>query len=90
MLVNSEHQSKRSYVHDSRGNVAAIAALTIIPILCVAGIAIDFQMAITQKNKIQAIIDSAVIAGSKASSWAPKKRLPLIFVYLLSAGPYVR
>ncbi|MEH6808658.1 MAG: pilus assembly protein [Hyphomonas oceanitis] len=66
MLVNSEHQSKRSFVRDSRGNVAAIAALTIIPILCVAGIAIDFQMAITQKNKIQAIIDSAVIAGSKA------------------------
>ena len=66
MSVNSEHQSKRSFARDSRGNVAVIAALTIIPILCVAGIAIDVQMTVTQKNKIQAIIDSAVIAGSKA------------------------
>ncbi|KCZ56843.1 pilus assembly protein [Hyphomonas chukchiensis] len=65
MSINSERQPD-SFVRDARGNVAIIAALTIIPILCVAGIAIDVQMTITQKNKIQAVIDSAVIAGSKA------------------------
>ena len=66
MLDISKHRPQRCFVRDVRGNVAAIAALTIIPILCIAGIAIDFQMAVTQKNKVQSVIDSAVIAGSKA------------------------
>ena len=55
-----------SFGGDRRGNVAMIAALSIIPILSIAGFAIDVQMVTTQKNKIQNVIDSAVMAGSKA------------------------
>lgn len=48
------------------GNVAMIFALSIIPILSVAGFAIDFQMTATRKNKVQVVIDSAVLAGARA------------------------
>jgi Flp pilus assembly protein TadG len=54
------------YGRDTRANIAVIAALAILPILAIAGIAIDVQMALTEKGKVQAVIDSAVIAGSKA------------------------
>jgi Flp pilus assembly protein TadG len=50
---------------DDRGNIAPIAALVVIPILSIAGFAIDLQMTTTKKNDVQLIIDSAVIAGSK-------------------------
>ena len=63
-LLNDVHVGH--YAADNRANITMIAALAIVPILCVAGIAIDVQMAVTQKAKVQAVIDSAVIAGSKA------------------------
>ncbi|WP_373004191.1 pilus assembly protein TadG-related protein [Hyphomonas sp.] len=56
----------RRFGRDNRANVAVIAAFSILPILSIAGIAIDVQMALTEKGKVQAVIDSAVIAGSKA------------------------
>lgn len=54
------------YGRDTRANVAVIAAFAILPILSIAGIAIDVQRTLTEKAKVQAVIDSAVIAGSKA------------------------
>ena len=51
---------------DSRGNVAIIFALSVIPILSIVGVAIDTQMTLTQKNKVQAVVDSAVIFGARA------------------------
>lgn len=51
---------------DENGNIAMIVGVTIIPILALAGFAIDLQMTTTQKNAVQAAIDSAVIAGSRS------------------------
>jgi len=51
---------------DTGGNIAIIFALALIPILAIAGVAIDTQMTLTQKNKVQAVIDSAVIFGARA------------------------
>lgn len=51
---------------NKRGNVAMIFALAIIPILSAAGFAIDFQMTTTRKNKVQTVMDSAVLAGARA------------------------
>ena len=66
-MPSSSHSGlARHYGRDDRANVAVIAALSILPILAIAGIAIDVQMALTEKGKVQAVIDSAVIAGSKA------------------------
>jgi len=47
------------------GHVAIIFALALIPLLAVAGFAIDFQMTIARKNKVQIVMDSAVLAGAK-------------------------
>lgn len=66
MPTSSPHGFASRYGRDMRANVAVIAALAILPILAIAGIAIDVQAALTEKNKVQAVIDSAVIAGSKA------------------------
>ena len=51
---------------DTGGNIAIIFALALIPILAIAGVAIDTQVTLTQKNKVQAVIDSAVIFGARA------------------------
>ncbi|WP_035615713.1 pilus assembly protein [Hyphomonas johnsonii] len=51
---------------EERGNIAMITALSIIPILSIVGVAIDAQVTMTQKSKVQSIIDSAVIFGSRA------------------------
>jgi Flp pilus assembly protein TadG len=51
---------------DSGGNIAIIFALSIIPILSIVGVAIDTQMTMTQKNKIQSMIDNAVIYGARS------------------------
>ncbi len=67
IMPSSSHYGFASrYGGDTRANVAVIAALAILPILSIAGIAIDVQRTLTEKGKIQAVIDSAVIAGSKA------------------------
>tara|TARA_R110001606_G_scaffold41641_2_gene112357 strand:+ start:175 stop:1536 length:1362 start_codon:yes stop_codon:yes gene_type:complete len=51
---------------DTGGNIAIIFALALIPILAIAGVAIDTQVTLTQKNKVQAVIDSAVIFGARS------------------------
>ncbi len=55
-----------SLKEESSGHVAVIAALSIIPILTVAGFAVDFQLVTTKKTQVQFAMDSAVIAGARA------------------------
>lgn len=50
---------------DDAGQVAIIFALSIIPIFAVAGFAIDFQNTVKKKQKVQVIIDSAVLAAAR-------------------------
>lgn len=47
------------------GNVVMIFALSIIPIFAVAGFAIDFQHTVKKKQKVQLIVDSAVLAAAR-------------------------
>jgi Flp pilus assembly protein TadG len=51
---------------NTSGQVAIIFGLSIIPIISIVGFTIDFQQATTQKGKVQAVIDSAVLAGARA------------------------
>ncbi|MEL6257695.1 MAG: TadE/TadG family type IV pilus assembly protein, partial [Pseudomonadota bacterium] len=48
------------------GNVAMIAALTMVPLLGVTGIAVDLQIVATSKTRVQATIDTAVLAVTRA------------------------
>jgi Flp pilus assembly protein TadG len=50
---------------DDTGQVAIIFALSIIPIFAVGGFAIDFQNTVKKKQKVQVIIDSAVLAAAR-------------------------
>lgn len=54
------------FAANEKGNVAIIAALTIIPIIGIAGFAIDFQVTTTQKARVQQAVDSAVLAATKS------------------------
>ncbi|MGE6697635.1 pilus assembly protein TadG-related protein [Hyphomonas sp. NPDC076900] len=55
-----------NFAANEKGNVAMIAALTIIPIVAIAGFAIDFQVTTTQKARVQQAVDSAVLAATKS------------------------
>lgn len=55
-----------NFARNERGNVAMIAALSIIPIVGIAGFAIDFQVTTTQKARVQQAVDSAVLAATKS------------------------
>jgi len=48
------------------GQISIIVALALIPILLMAGLAVDLQRTTTYKSKVQYALDAAVIAGSKA------------------------
>lgn len=50
---------------DISGQVAILFALSIIPIVAVAGFAIDFQQTVKRKAKVQLVMDSAVLAAAK-------------------------
>lgn len=56
----------RNFAANETGNVAMIAALVIIPIIAIAGFAIDFQVTTTQKARVQQAVDSAVLAATKS------------------------
>ena len=66
---------------DTGGNIAIIFALSLIPILAIVGVAVDTQMTLTQKNKVQAVVDSAVIFGARqmqeAAPQLPRTWMPM-------------
>ncbi len=50
---------------DIGGQVAILFALSIIPIVAVAGFAIDFQQTVKRKAKVQLVMDSALLAAAR-------------------------
>ena len=65
--MNTAHKrtTHSGIVENTRGNVAIMAALIIVPILTVAGFAIDYQLVTGKKSQVQYAMDSAVIAGAR-------------------------
>ncbi|HPF23243.1 MAG: pilus assembly protein [Hyphomonas sp.] len=49
---------------DKRGNITILMALIVVAILGLAGVAIDLRYTISQKEKVQYALDSAVLAGA--------------------------
>jgi Flp pilus assembly protein TadG len=66
MHINLAKGLVKRWRAETGGNIAVIFALSIIPILSIVGVAVDTQMTLTQKNKVQAVIDSAVIYGARS------------------------
>ncbi|MEO0883144.1 MAG: pilus assembly protein [Pseudomonadota bacterium] len=55
----------KRFLQDSSGNVAMIAAFSVIPMLTLAGVAVDFQRVITKKNTVQHTLDATIIAAAR-------------------------
>lgn len=58
--------SPDGFIRNKRANVAMLAAFMIPAILGLTGFAIDLQNTVRQKSKVQAALDSAVLAGALA------------------------
>jgi len=50
---------------DTRGNVVMVFALSLVPILAIAGFSIDYQQTLKRKSKVQLVLDSAVLAAAR-------------------------
>ena len=55
----------RKISRDKSGQVAILFALSIIPLVAVAGFAVDFQQTVKRKAKVQLVMDSAVLAAAR-------------------------
>lgn len=49
---------------NAKGNITILMALVVVAVLGLAGIAIDLRFTISQKEKVQYALDSAVLAGA--------------------------
>lgn len=56
----------RSFRDDLRGNVAMIIALATVPVVGCIGLAVDAGSALRRQERLQAAVDSGVLAGLKA------------------------
>jgi hypothetical protein len=52
------------------GNVAIIFGLTLVPLVIIVGIALEYSGASSVRVKLQAATDAAVLAGSAVSPWS--------------------
>lgn len=59
-------QLLRNYTARKDGQSAIIFGLILVPILAVAGFAIDFQLTAKTKQSAQAIVDAAVLSGARS------------------------
>ena len=62
--MNILQQFVRRYQQDTGGNIMVLMALIIVAIMGLAGFAIDLRFTISQKEKVQYALDSAVLAGA--------------------------
>ena len=58
------------FSRDKRGSTAIIFALSIYPIMLLIGTAVDFGRVVTVKARMQAVLDSAVLAGANEARTA--------------------
>lgn len=54
----------RSFSRDRRGSIAIIFGLTLVPVLTMIGVAVDYQRAQRVKTMLQSSLDAAILAAS--------------------------
>lgn len=60
-----------TYKRDSRGNIAMLTGVCIIPLVIIIGFAVDYRRAANNKYAAQSAIDSAVLVGGKTYAAHP-------------------
>src|SRR5690606_26933028 len=53
----------RTFLTESRGGLAVIFALALLPIMAAAGVSVDYARAASARQALQARLDAAVLAG---------------------------
>ena len=71
----TEQTSFKSFWHNRQGAIAIIFALLVIPLVVVAGMAIDYSRMSSTKETAQAHLDSAVWAAAYPTNQSPKARV---------------
>ncbi|MEL6259312.1 MAG: pilus assembly protein TadG-related protein, partial [Pseudomonadota bacterium] len=61
-------RSLNMYLNDTRGNVAMVFALTLIPLLAMTGFSIDLTRLSSARTQAQYNLDSAILQGAKSLS----------------------
>lgn len=67
-FLSTLHDLGVRFGRDRTGMVAQIVALTLLPLVFAAGAAIDYSRASSERVRLQAALDAAVIAGAKDGS----------------------
>lgn len=67
----------RRFQNDTSGVIAILFALSVIPILLVAGSALDFVQANDAKGKLQAALDAGALAAATAANLTDEERVDL-------------
>ena len=65
----------RSLAADTRGNVAMLFAFSIVPMMLVAGTAVDFGRALTEKERLQHALDATGLAIAQQPRGTPLSTL---------------
>jgi hypothetical protein len=56
-----------SFLGNSRGNFALYFAIVSVPLLGIAGVAVDYSLTVRDRNEVQETLDAAVLAGIMAT-----------------------
>ncbi len=59
------HPMARRFINDRRGNMAIMAAFTLLPVLAAVGAAVDYSRLSSAYSNYQQATDAAVLAASK-------------------------
>lgn len=71
-LLNSAKHAAADLVRSDRGNVAAIFAIALVPMLGIIGTAIDYSRAVAARSAMQAALDTTALMVSKDAQADPK------------------
>jgi Flp pilus assembly protein TadG len=67
-MKNTDCSVLKRFMHDSKGSVAMLFGLSLLPILAGTGVAIDYSRASNSRQAFQSAADAAALAGAKARS----------------------
>jgi len=61
-------QTLQRFLRHDAGNLSILTALSIVPLMMGLGMAIDYSRALSAQTKLQAVLDSAVLAGAVSTN----------------------
>lgn len=70
----------KRFLHDRRGGVAVMAALSIVPVIGLAGAAVDYNRASVGRETLQTLLDNAALAAVARESLLTRKTYAESFV----------